>query len=290
MTDFLLGIVIVLILVVIVLLFWTRRQVNSNDLSKAITDAWNTSSLSEIKTYAKDIRDDYRRLDEMLRVPKERANLGEIALEQILTDQLPLEMFGIRKSVLGGKNPDAHIVSTIGIICIDSKFPLDNYRKMFEPDNQGDKTKFQKDFIKDVEGHLKKIATDYVVPDKGSAEFAFAYIPSESVYYFLVTNAYDLLREYTKKGVQVISPLTLSHKIELIKAGVHARRLSEQAEKVHDEIKRLERAFRDLDGKWKTFFGHFTNAQNQAVGDLDKAYRKLSKEFDDTAKGINSSE
>lgn len=289
MTNFLLGIVIVLILVVIVLLFWTRHQVNSNDLSKAINDAWNTSSLSEIKTYAKDIRDDYRRLDEMLRVPKERANLGEIALEQTLADQLPSEMFGIRKNVLGGKNPDAHIISTVGIICIDSKFPLDNYRKVFETDNPSEKTKFRKDFIKNVKEHLKKIATDYVVPDKGSAEFAFAYIPSESVYYFLVTDAYDLLREYTKKGVQVVSPLMLSHKIELIKAGVHAKHLSENAEKVDGEIKRLESAFRNLDRKWDVFFSHFTKAQNQAAGDLGKAYKKLSGEFDNIAKGTGSS-
>lgn len=290
MTDFLLGIVIILLVIVIFLVFWTRKQISFDDLSKAISDAWNKSSLSEIKTYAKDIRDDYRRLDEMLRVPKERADLGEIALEQILADQLPSEMFGIRKSVLGGKNPDAHITSTVGIICIDSKFPLDNYRKLFETDIQDEKNKAKKDFIKDVEGHLKKIAIDYVVPDKGSAEFAFAYIPSEGVYYFLVTEAYDLLREYTKKGVQVVSPLTLSHKVELIKAGVHAKRLSEQAQKVQDEINRLERAFRELDNKWKTFFNHFTNAQNQAAGDLDKTYKNLRKEFDTVAKGASSSD
>jgi DNA recombination protein RmuC len=169
MTDFLLAIVIILLLMIILLVIWTRKRVSFDDLSKAISEAWNKSSFSEIKTYAKDIRDDYRRLDEMLRVPKERANLGEIALEQILADQLPSEMFGIRKSVLGGKNPDAHIKSTVGIICIDSKFPLDNYRKLFETNIQDEKNRLKKDFIRDVEGHLKKIAVDYIVADKGSA-------------------------------------------------------------------------------------------------------------------------
>lgn len=60
--------------------------------------------------------------------------------------------------------------------------------------------------------HLTKIAEDYVCPEKESAEFAFAYIPSESTYWFLVTERYDLLRDFTKKGVQVVSPLTLSYK------------------------------------------------------------------------------
>jgi DNA recombination protein RmuC len=95
------------------------------------------------------------------------------------------------------------------------------------------------------------------------------------------------LREYTRKGVQVVSPLTLSHKIEIIRASVHARRLSEQAQKVNDQLNRLERAFRQMDIKWSLFFGHFANAQKQAVGDLDLAYKKLRSEFDDIFRGTS---
>jgi DNA recombination protein RmuC len=188
-------------------------------------------------------------------------------------------MFGIRERILDGKVPDAHISSTVGAICIDSKFPLDNYRKMLEAAETAEREKLKKQFLRDVQGHLKKVADDYVCPRSGSAQFAFAFIPSESVYYFLVTEAYDTLRDFTSKGVQVVSPLTLSHKVELIKAGVHARRLNEQAERISEDIGRLSKRFAEIDEQWQVFYGtHLRNAARKAE-ELDSAYRGLREEF-----------
>jgi DNA recombination protein RmuC len=188
-TEGLIAVVIVLLLVLIYLVL-QRGQVEPKDIESAISSVWVKSGLDEkigeLTAYAQDIRGEYRSLEQMLRVPTERAFLGEIALEKILSDQLPTDMFGIRERILDGKIPDAHIRSTVGTICIDSKFPLDNYRKMVEAENSEDKEKFKKQFIRDVQGHFSKIADDYVCPGSGSAEFAFAFIPSESVYYFLL--------------------------------------------------------------------------------------------------------
>lgn len=286
-TEILLGIIVVL-LIVLILLFLKRGRVEPKDVESAISNVWIKSGLDEkigmLTTYAKDIRDDYRSLEQMLRVPTERASLGEIALETVLSDQLPPDMFGIRERILDGKNPDANIKSTVGIICIDSKFPLDNYRKMIEVEDPKEKEGFKKQFLKDVQGHLNKIADDYVCPEKGSAEFAFAFIPSEGIYYFLVNEAYETFQRYTTKGVQVVSPLTLSHKIELIKAGVHAKKLSEQAEKVRRDITKLSQRFSDTDEKWRVFYEtHLRNAGRKA-DELDEAYKKLREEFDRISK------
>jgi DNA recombination protein RmuC len=95
-----------------------------------------------------------------------------------------------------------------------------------------------------------------------------------------VTEAYDTLRDYTSKGVQAVSPLTLSHKIELIKAGVHARRLSEQAERIRNDIAGLSKRFGDIDASWQVFYeSHLRNATKKAQ-ELDEAYRRLREEFD----------
>ncbi len=157
--------------------------------------------VGELTVQAEDIRNAHKSVEQMLRIPKERAPIGEIGLEVILSDQLPPDMFGIRQKILDGKIPDAYIKSTSGTICIDSKFPLDNYVKMVEAKDPVEKESFKTRFIKDVEGHIKKISLDYINPQKGSADFAFAYIPSEGVYYFLVNEAYDMLRSYATKGV-----------------------------------------------------------------------------------------
>jgi len=282
-TNVLLTVVIVLLLILVYLVI-KRGQVKPKDIELAISSVWQESGLDEkigrLTTYAEDIRNDYRALDQMLRVPVGRASLGEMALEQILSDQLPADMFGIREKILDGKIPDAHIKSTVGTICIDSKFPLDNYRLMLEAEDPQEKERLKKQFLRNVRYHLDKIADDYVCPEQGSAEFAFAFIPSESVYYFLVTDAYETLRIYTSKGVQAVSPLTLSHKIELIKAGVHARRLSEQAENIRNDIARLSQRFHEVDNNWQTFYDiHLRNATNKAE-ELDGAYKRLREEFD----------
>ena len=285
--EILLGAIIVL-LTILILLSLKKAKVETQDIETAILRVWKESGLSdkvgELATHAKEIKDLHKSIEQMLRVPVERGAFGELFLETILSDQLTTDMFGIREKVLEGKTPDAYIKSTVGIICIDSKFPLDNYRKMMESDNPQEKEKFKKQFLKDVKGHLDKIANDYVRPEKGSADFAFAFIPSEGVYWFLINEAFELLREYTKKGVQVVSPLTLSHKIELIKAGVHAKKLSEEAEKVKNDILRLSQRFRKVDEVWQVFYRtHFKNLAGKAE-ELDEVYSRLREEFDRISK------
>lgn len=271
----------------LIILLSKSKRIKPQDIestvSSAMSNTWIRLGLGEkigaVEKHAKDIRDSYRSFEQMLQISTERGAFGELALEAVISDQLPQGMYGIRKRILDGKVPDAYIKSTMGIICIDSKFPLDNYRKMLDAEEPREKERLQRRFIGNFRDQLDKIAEDYVCPEKGSAEFAFAYIHSESVYSFLVDKAFGLLREYTKKGVQVVSPLTISHKIELIKAGVHARKLSEDTEKVKNDLDKLSRKFSEVDKVWQVFYQtHFRNLEGKAV-ELDEAYRKLRTEF-----------
>ena len=268
---------------------YTKMDELSKDLrgqTIGMSDTLN-KKMGEIATYTSDIRQTHKSIEQMLRIPKERASFGEINLEDILADQLPPDMFGIREKILNGKIPDAYIKSTVGLICIDSRFPLDNYIKMsdaIENEKDEDMQSYKKQFIKDVDIHLLDVAKNYIDVQKGSAEFAFAYIPAESVYYFLVTEAYDMLKNYTKKGVQVVSPLTLYHKIELIKTGVHARKLSEDAEKVRNNIINISKAFKGIDNTWRVLYDvHLRNATKKAE-EVDKAYKNIREEFDKVSK------
>jgi len=281
---------LILLLIIIALLFLLiflvlrSKSVEPKDIEAALSGSWIKlgldAKIGAVESQVKDIRDSYKSFEQMLRVPTERASFGELSLETILSDQLPPDMYGIRERTLDGKIPDAHINSTVGIICIDSKFPLDNFGKMLDAEESREREEFKKQFFKDIQGHLNKIAEDYVCPEKGSAEFAFAYIPSEGVYYFLVNEAFEMLRNYTKRGVQVVSPLTLSHKIELIKAGVHAKKLSEDAEKVRNDLIKLSQRFGEVDEVWRVFYRtHFKNLEGKAE-ELDQAHKKLREEFD----------
>ena len=283
----LLGVVI-LLLIVLIYLVYTRGKIESDAVEVAMVKAMQQAGLEQtigrLETYARDIRHDYRSLERMLRVPTERGAFGEIALEQILADQLPPDMYGIRHRLFNGETPDAFIKTASGFILIDSKFPLGNYRRLRETRDPKARMQFKRRFLSDVKGHLEKVRTAYVRPDLGTEEFAFVFIPSEGVYYFLVTQAYEMLRKFGRQGVQVVSPLTLAHKIELIRAGVHARRLSEQAEKVRNDIIELSRQFEAVDQAWRVFYGtHFRNAMNKAE-EIDGAYRRLREQFEQIAR------
>lgn len=287
MAEVLLGICI-LLLVVLIFLSLRSKRLEPTDVKDAVSSMLSESGLSDkiarIEIYARDIRESYRSFEQMLKVPKERASLGELALENILSDQLPPDMYGIREPILNGRRPDAYIKSTAGMICVDSKFILDNYANMLASESDVDKQRYKKDFISDVKRCLDKVAHDYICPNEGSAEFAFAYIPSESVYFFLVSEAYEMLRQYAKIGIQVVSPLTLSHKIELVKAGISAKILSEKADEVKNSLVRLSYRFNEVDDKWRVFYeSHFRNADAKAA-ELNVAYRNLRDEFDRISK------
>ena len=284
-TEILLAVVLVMLLFIIVIVY-RRGKVGSEEIAPALSKAWMDSGLDrrvgELTTIAGDIRGSHQSIQQMLRVPRERASFGEMTLEEILSDQLPPDMFSIRERVIDGKAPDAAIRSTVGLICIDSKVPLENFARIDQAAETSENDQHKRQFLRDVQGHLDKIATDYVRPQEGSAEFAFAYIPSEAVYYFLLCEAFDMLRNYTHRGVQVVSPLTLSHKVELIKAGVHAKKLSDDAAKVQEQLRALGSDFQRADLEWRVLSGHLRNAGNK-VADVDEAYRKVREDFDRVA-------
>ncbi|WP_232687498.1 DNA recombination protein RmuC [Halobacterium zhouii] len=261
----------------------TRGGVDSDKLSAAITQTWREMDIDRIahdlENHADDIQEFHGDIARMLRTPQERGEFGEQQLEVLLDDHLPPGMYGTREQVVDGKTPDAHIQSAGGLICIDSKFPLDNYEQYLDADSDHERDQYRRAFRDDVERQLQKIAADYVRPTQGTTDFAFAFIPSESVYYHLITEEYDLLREFTKRGVQVVSPLTFGHKLELIKADVHAQKLSEQAEDVLDRLEELGERFDDVEDEWNTLYRHISNAKNKA-DDVDRSYDRLREEFD----------
>lgn len=263
--------------------FTPKRRAIEDAFRKSLDEVGFEEDVALIKERAKNlsmeaetIRDLHKDIGQMLRSPTERGGFGEVQLEEILADRLPKDMFGIRERTAVGQ-PDAHIQTSDGLICIDSKFPLDNYRKFLQAEDDA-KEKYARKFRRDVEHRLGEVASKYVCPQEGTTEFAFAFIPSEGVYYYLIQNEYELLQEYTEQGVQVVSPITLLQRIQLIKTGIQAQKLTEKAEAIQDKLYVLKSRFGKVKGKWDTFYRHVKNAKNKA-DELDQAYDQLREEF-----------
>lgn len=165
---------LLLILVLTILVFLSRLSgkigeisVNPETVKGAVATCWKElgidKDLGAIKERAGDILQSSQSLENLFRVTRGRGEYGEFQLEQILKDILPPQYVHIRERIKQtGKIPDAHIVTPQGTVCIDSKFPLDNYRKMLEETDAAQKASFGVNFQKDVKSHIEKIKTDYV--------------------------------------------------------------------------------------------------------------------------------
>lgn len=289
-SEFLLGGIGLALLLVFLMLFRIQRGLDRVDadvdtdqltaaLGKTLSDLDFSESVSRIEDRAAEIRTLHRDLDSMLRAPRERGEFGEVQLAVMLEDHLPPDMYGIRGRVIGNKTPDAHIETNEGIVAIDSKFALDRYERFLDAEDPDEKRAHKRAFRDAVADQLEKIQQDYVRPEQGTTDFAFAYIPSESVYYHLLTEEYDLLRNYTKQGVQVVSPLTFGHKLELLKAGVQAQKLSEEAGEILDRLDELGSRFADVEAEWSTLERHISNAHTKAA-DVDQEFARLQNAFD----------
>src|SRR4030043_2007118 len=141
----------------------------------------NIGEMSEIGRGMKD-------LQEFLRSPKLRGNIGEQVLKELLGQFLPKSSFNLQYTFKSGEKVDAPIKTSAGIIPVDSKFPMENFRKMVGAQNEAEKKTAEKEFVRDVKKHIDDIANKYILTEEGTIDYALMYLPSETVYYEVVNN------------------------------------------------------------------------------------------------------
>ena len=266
----------------------TELEVDPEKMRGAISESWQKleldktigsveSQMESVQQQTKELEELHQGIETMLKSNQQRGEFGERKLETILSSHLPGSMYGLQEQVVGTKKPDAYIDSSAGKICIDAKFPLDRFRKMKEEE---EKERHRRKFRNAVEDTLDQVAKKYVKPEKGTTDFAFEFVPSEAVYYYLVKEEYDLLQKYVKKGVQVSSPLTLGHKLELVKSDLRMEELTERAEEVREELDSLQSEFQSFEQDWKTFYDSHLSHLTSKADDLNSDFRSLKQGFD----------
>ncbi|MDO8515138.1 MAG: DNA recombination protein RmuC, partial [bacterium] len=177
------------------LLEWLKSMDKRLDLQtqKILESQKTIGEMSEIGKSMKDLQN-------FLASPKLRGGLGEQVLKDLLTESLPRQSFSLQYSFRSGVRVDAMIKTSSGIIPIDSKFSMENFKKMHEDES------FKKDFQRDIKNRVDEIADKYILPDEGTVDFALMYVPSEAVYYDIVNS--ELIDYAYKRRVMPVSPST----------------------------------------------------------------------------------
>jgi len=181
---------------------------------------------------------DMKNLQEFFKSPKHRGNIGEQLLEEYLVQILPRQSFQRQYSFKEGTIVDAVIKTNQGMIPIDAKFTSESFTRLMEAE-EDQKEPFRKEFARSTKKHIDDISRKYILPQEGTVDFAIMYIPSEPVYYEILTNLPELSDYATQKRVYLISPKTLYYFLKTILMAL-------QGAKIEEASKNILRGFREI--------------------------------------------
>jgi len=225
-------------------------------------------------------------LQEFLRSPKLRGNIGEQVLKDLISQMFPKSSFYLQYSFKSGVKVDAAIKTDAGILPIDSKFPLENFQRMIKAESQADRKSAKKDFVKDVKKHINDIAQKYILPQEGTMDFALMYVPSEPVYYEIV-NLPELLDYARKVRVYVVSPNTLYAHLQTILLAFEGKKIESRSREVFRLLRAIQTDYEKIDSNLSVLGKHVSNAYNQmsnVTGSFQLLGQKLASTSQLTAK------
>jgi len=216
-------------------------------------------------------------IQEFLRSPKLRGNIGEMVLKELLGQMLPKKTFNLQYSFKSGETVDAAIQTEAGLVPIDSKFPMENFRKMMgaETDKEGDSAR--KVFVNDVRKHIRAIAGKYILPDEGTIDYALMYIPSEAVYYEIVNDP-DLFDYAGKNKVLPVSPTTFYAYMKAILASFEGQKVEERAKQILAALGAIGKDYEKIADNLATLSRHLTNAHNQ-MNNVNASFNLLGQKL-----------
>ena len=248
----------------------------------------NLGELGKATQEIKELGQSVSKLEEMLRAPKLRGGLGELLLEDLLKQVIPSDHFETQYKFKNGQLVDAAIKTAGGIVPIDSKFPLENFRKFMEAQTDSEKKAYQKTFISDVKKHIDSIASKYILPDEGTFDFALMYIPAENVYYetFINDDTFDgiSLQDYAmNNNVVPVSPNSFYAHLRVIVLGLKGLQIEKNAKEIINNLSRLQGEIGKVRDSFDILGSHLDNARKK----YEEADKKLTH-FEDRLENITN--
>jgi|TARA_B110000259_G_scaffold150945_1_gene170558 DNA recombination protein RmuC len=219
-------------------------------------------------------------LQELLGDKRSRGAFGEMQLEGLVKNILPPDAYSLQYTFLTGARADCvlFLPEPTGTIAVDSKFPMENYQKMFSVgDSDADKDKAKKQFKLDVKKHISDIAKKYIIPEETS-DGAVMFIPAEAV--FAEIHAYhpELIHESMSQKVWLVSPTTLMAVLNTARAVLKDVETRKQVHIIKAELGKLGKEFDRFDSRMKKLADNIRQAHEQAQ-DVHVTSQKISRRF-----------
>jgi DNA recombination protein RmuC len=218
----------------------------------------------------------------ILRAPKLRGGMGELFLGDLLAQILPAEHFKLQHRFRSGEAVDAVIQIGNKFVPVDSKFPLENFRRIIDAQSDSERVAARKQFLRDVKKHVDAIATKYILPDEGTYNFALMYVPAENVYYETIIKEEasaageerPLFSYALEKRVVPVSPNSFYAYLQTILLGLRGMKVEQQAQEILAALSRLRGDFDKLQENFRVLGKHLTNATG-TYSDTEKSLTKF---------------
>lgn len=257
-----------------------QRQLSES--AKLITNV--TQRLTELdKTNQRvgDVADELKTLQNVLMNPKQRGVFGEYYLKSVLDNILPSKSFQMQYKFEDGQIVDAVVFLDKGqILPIDSKFSLENYNRMVSAQTKAAREDLLKKVRSDLKGRIDE-TSKYIRPDENTMDFAFMFIPSESLYYDLLigevgdgASARDLIEyAFRDKRVIIVSPTIFMAYLQTVLQGLRSLQIEAQAKDIQKNVGKLSQHI----AKFDDYMEKLGRNLGQTVGNYNDAYKELGR-------------
>lgn len=267
-----------------------KLEKNFEDTKKTFSNVMQSlARLDEAQKKMEFLSNNVQNLNNVLTDKKTRGIFGEVQLYQILTAVFGenSEIFKKQYKLSNDSIADAVIFapSPVGTICIDSKFPLENYKRLF--DENENKIEAEKLFEQNLKKHIDDIASKYIIKNE-TTDQAILFLPAEAI--FAHINAYNSkIVEYAyNKRVWITSPTTMMAILTTIQAVSQNLKQSQYALEIQKELNLLSVEFERYTKRWQALEKDI-NKVSKDVKDIFTTSSKITKKFD-TIKNVDGIE
>ncbi|MGB0034573.1 MAG: DNA recombination protein RmuC [Candidatus Acidiferrales bacterium] len=242
-----------------------------------------SQQLGAVQKAGDDLTKASQSLQQVLGGVKSRGTLGEIGLERMLEDALPQGSYEIQYRFSTGDVVDAVVRSGERLVSVDSKFPLESYRRLMETGEDA-----RKEFAQAVRKHADSIAAKYIRPSEHTLDIALMFVPSETVYYELLMTEdpkNGRLDAYCRsKAIIPVSPNTLYAYLSAILMGLRGMQIEENARRLLGNLAGLNKQLESVSEVYDKLGTHLRHAQ-QSYEDADSRLNKARNSLEQMSQG-----
>ena len=231
--------------------------------------------ITEANNHISALSSQVTQLQNILSNKQARGSFGEVQLENLVRDALPENAFEFQETLCNGKRVDCllRLPNPPGPICIDSKFPLEAYRRFAGAGNELERVDALRALENDVKKHIRDIAEKYIIPGK-TAESAILFLPSESVYAEINIQLPKLVEASRKAHVYMAGPDNLMLLLHTVRAILRDARMHEAAGLIQVQVELMMKDVNRLEDRVTKLATHFSQAERD-ISDIQTSTRKI---------------